>query len=110
LRPVAGRGLGRGLAVVDQALDREDVDAAVAAVLDAWTLPGAPGAVRDSVARMQRRAFELQAAAASATEAPDPLESDPDGLTRLNVPAVVAAGELDKPDFLHKVPSSRPKR
>jgi pimeloyl-ACP methyl ester carboxylesterase len=84
----------------EKALDREDLDAAVAAVIDAWTLPGAPGAVRDRVAAMQRRAFELQAAATSATEAPDPVESDPDALTRLNVPAVVAAGELDKPDFL----------
>jgi pimeloyl-ACP methyl ester carboxylesterase len=84
----------------EKALDRGDLDAAVAAVVDAWTLPGAPDAVRDRVAAMQRRTFELQAAATSAPEAADPVEGDPEALTRLDVPAVVAAGELDRRDFL----------
>jgi pimeloyl-ACP methyl ester carboxylesterase len=84
----------------EAALQRGDVDAAVEAVVDAWTLPDAPGALRDRVAAMQRRAFALQAGAIGVTEAPDPVERDPDCLARLGVPAVVAAGELDKPDFL----------
>jgi pimeloyl-ACP methyl ester carboxylesterase len=84
----------------EEALERGDVDAAVAAVVDAWTLPGAPDDVRDRVAAMQRRTYELQGDAAGGAEAVDPLESRPDALTRLSVPALVAAGELDKRDFL----------
>jgi hypothetical protein len=34
----------------EEALERGDVDAAVAAVVDAWTLPGAPDDMRDRVA------------------------------------------------------------
>jgi len=48
---------------------------------------------------MQRRAFALQGEAPPATEAPDPIEQHPDRLTRLSVPTLVAAGELDKRDF-----------
>ncbi|MDT7647425.1 MAG: hypothetical protein QOC75_4425 [Pseudonocardiales bacterium] len=87
-------------ATEEEALERGDVDAAAAAVVDAWTLPGAPDDVRDRVAAMQRRTFELQADAAGGTEAIDPVESHPDALARLSVPAIVAAGELDKRDFI----------
>lgn len=82
------------------AMERGDVEAAVAAVVDAWTLPGAPPQLRSRVAAMQRRAFELDAAApAEVTEAPDPLDLDPDALGKLDAPALVAAGEHDMPDF-----------
>jgi pimeloyl-ACP methyl ester carboxylesterase len=81
------------------ALERGDIEAAVAAVVDAWTLPGAPAALRDRVAAMQRRAFVLQAGPASVEEGPDPIDEDPDRLARLDVPALVAAGEHDMPDF-----------
>ena len=50
------------------------------AILEAWTLPGAPEELRERVARMQRRAFELQAGAAAA-EAPDPLDDHPELLS-----------------------------
>lgn len=49
---------------------------------------------------MQRRTFELQADVDGVEEAVDPVESHPDALARLNIPAIVAAGELDKRDFL----------
>lgn len=83
----------------EAALLRGDIEAAVDAVVDAWTLPDAPQGLRDRVAAMQRRAFALQAGATAATEAPDPVEQRPDALTRLNVPTLVAAGERDKRDF-----------
>jgi pimeloyl-ACP methyl ester carboxylesterase len=82
----------------ESALERGDVDAAVAAVVDAWTLPGAPQELRDQVAAMQRRAFESQLGVA-VTEAPDPVEQDPGALARLDVPALVLAGEHDMRDF-----------
>jgi pimeloyl-ACP methyl ester carboxylesterase len=71
----------------------------VGAVVDAWTLADAPAALRDRVAAMQRHAFEVQAAAGAVTEAQDPVEADPAALGRLAIPALVAAGELDMPDF-----------
>ncbi len=82
------------------AIDRGDIEAAVGAVVDAWTLPDASHALRERVAEMQRRAFELQAEESTAVEAPDPVEQRPDDLTRLDVPALVTVGERDKRDFL----------
>lgn len=83
----------------EAALERGDIEAAVEAVVDAWTLPDAPQELRDRVAAMQRRAFALQAEAPPGTEVPDPVEQRPDALARLSVPTLVAAGELDKRDF-----------
>jgi pimeloyl-ACP methyl ester carboxylesterase len=83
----------------EAALARGDVEAAVAAVVDAWTLPGAPDALRNRVAAMQRRTFALQVETPEAPEAPDPV-GDLDALARVKVPALVAAGEFDMPDFL----------
>ena len=78
-----------------EALERGDVDAAVAAVVDAWTLPDATRALRERVAAMQRRAFDLQLAAPEPADSPDPL----DETRTLDVPALVVAGEHDMPDF-----------
>ena len=61
----------------ESALECGDVEAAVAAVVDAWTLPDAPAALRERVARMQRRAFELVLAAGEPADAADPLEDVP---------------------------------
>jgi 3-oxoadipate enol-lactonase len=80
----------------EEALERGDVDAAVEAVAEAWTRPGP---VRERVAAMQRRAFELQMAADEAEDAPDPIEQEPESLTRIDVPVLAAAGEHDMPDF-----------
>jgi len=79
----------------EAALERGDVEGAVAAVVDAWTLPGAPARLRDQVAAMQRRAFETQLAAGEPEEAPDPLEGRELG----EVPALIVVGEHDMPDF-----------
>jgi 3-oxoadipate enol-lactonase len=83
----------------ESALERGDIEAAVGAVLDAWVLADAPAALREHVAAMQRRAFEIQATAGAVTAAQDPIEADPAALGRLAIPALVAAGELDMPDF-----------
>jgi pimeloyl-ACP methyl ester carboxylesterase len=80
------------------ALEAGDIEAAVDVILDAWTLPDAPPELRDRVARMQRRAFEVQATA-SGEEPPDPLEERPELLSELAVPALVAAGEHEFSDF-----------
>jgi glutamyl/glutaminyl-tRNA synthetase len=56
--------------------------------------------LRDRVAAMQRRTFALQAGATTVTEAPDPIEERPDALARVDLPALVAVGEHDKPDFI----------
>jgi pimeloyl-ACP methyl ester carboxylesterase len=83
----------------ESALERGDVDAAVQAVLDAWLLADATAALRDRVASMQRRTFELQAGMGAVEEAPDPVEADPEALGRPAIPALVAAGALDLEDF-----------
>jgi len=82
----------------ETALQRGDLEAAVEAVVDAWTLPDASPQLRDRVAAMQRRAFALQAGAPPATEAPDPAER-PEALAGMTVRTLVAAGELDRRDF-----------
>ena len=84
----------------ETALESGDIDAAVEAVVEAWTLPDAPQQLRDRVAAMQRRAFELQAEAKDVADAPDPVEQHPDALAQLDLPAAVAAGERDMPDFI----------
>ena len=81
----------------EEALVRGDVDAAVEAVAEAWTKPGP---VRDLVEEMQRRAFELQLEAGEVEDAPDPVEEDPESLTRIGVPLLAIAGAEDMPDFV----------
>jgi pimeloyl-ACP methyl ester carboxylesterase len=82
------------------ALERGDVDAAVGAVVDAWLRPDAPAALRERVAAMQRHAFEVQLAAGEpSTQPQDPIEAHPGALEGLAIPALVAAGEHDMPDF-----------
>jgi pimeloyl-ACP methyl ester carboxylesterase len=83
----------------ESALEAGGVEAAVQAVVDAWLLPGAPAALRERVAAMQRRAFEQQLAADEVPEAEDPLESNPGALADLEIAALVLTGEHDMPDF-----------
>jgi 3-oxoadipate enol-lactonase len=83
----------------EDALERGDVDAAVTAVVDGWTLTDAPQALRDQVATMQRRIFELGLEAEFA-EAPDPLDEDPARIAEIQAPTLVAVGARDKSDFL----------
>ncbi len=79
------------------ALERGDIEAAVQAVLDAWTLPDAPPELRERVADMQRRALLAQASAPEVPEATDPL--DDTELAQVAAPALLAAGERDMSDF-----------
>jgi len=82
-----------------EALERGDLDAATDAVVAAWLAPDAPAELRDLVAAMQRRAFELDPDG-SMPEPPDPLGGHPERLRAVDVPALVTAGERDMPDFL----------
>lgn len=85
----------------ESALEAGDVDAAVQAVVDAWTLPDASPELRERVATMQRRAFLLQASLPDdEADPPDPVETDPSVLERIQSPVLVAVGERDMPDFL----------
>jgi pimeloyl-ACP methyl ester carboxylesterase len=82
----------------EAALERGDVDAAVQAVLDAWTLPDAPPGLRDQIAAMQRRAYALQLEVGE-PELTDPL-AGPGDLHRLGeLPVLILTGEHDMPDF-----------
>jgi 3-oxoadipate enol-lactonase len=83
----------------ERALERGDVDGAVAAVVAAWTQPSAPEALRERIAEMQRRSVELQADAGEPLIEEDPLERDPQAITRVNAPTLVAVGEHDKAYF-----------
>ena len=70
-------------------------------MVEAWTLPDAPAAIRDLVAAMQRQAFVLQADVPDdAPEAPDPVDEDPSTVERIDTPTLVMVGEHDMPDFL----------
>ena len=97
-RPVAGAQ--RGVAEAEEtALERGDIDGAVAAVVEAWLQPDAPTGLRERVAAMQRRAFALQRLVSDVQEGHDPLEDDSEVLGRLQIPVLAAAGEADMPDF-----------
>jgi pimeloyl-ACP methyl ester carboxylesterase len=86
-------------AAEEAALERGEIEAAVAAVVDFWTLADASQELRDRVAVMQRRAYAQGDAPPAA--AADPVEERPEALAGLSVPTLVAAGELDKRDFRH---------
>jgi pimeloyl-ACP methyl ester carboxylesterase len=86
-------------AAEEDALERGDIEAAVAAILDGWLAPDAPTALRERVAAMQRRAFELQLAVPDPQEAPDPLEQAPDAVRDLQIPVLTVAGDGDMPEF-----------
>jgi 3-oxoadipate enol-lactonase len=91
----------------DQAVAREDLDAATEINLRMWVDGPSRGAtdvdpgVRAAVARMQRRAFELQAPFWESDEAP----LEPQLATRLGnvkAPTLVLVGDLDVDD-IHRV-------
>ena len=81
-------------AAEEEALERGDVDAAVRAVVEAW----APANLHERVGQMQRRAFELQMDS-DLPRAPDPLEETLEPLRTLDIPALIAYGENEMPDF-----------
>jgi pimeloyl-ACP methyl ester carboxylesterase len=81
-----------------EAMERGDIDAAVNGVVAAWLAPDAPAELRDLVSAMQRRAFELDPDG-TLPQPSDPIEEHPERLGEIAVPALVAAGESDMPDF-----------
>jgi pimeloyl-ACP methyl ester carboxylesterase len=86
-------------AAEEDALESEDLDGAVGAVLEHWLPADAPPALRSRIAEMQRATFELQLAAEEAPEAEDPLEEDLAPLEGSPIRALLIVGEGDKPDF-----------
>jgi pimeloyl-ACP methyl ester carboxylesterase len=84
----------------ESALEDGDVERAVEAVVDGWTLPGAGEELRERIAAMQRRAFLLQEATPGADIGPDPLEDRIERLSELRMPVLCSAGTQDKPDFV----------
>jgi pimeloyl-ACP methyl ester carboxylesterase len=83
----------------EEAIEAGDIDAAVAAVVDAWTQPGADPQLRERLSLMQRQALELQLAADEPAGAVDPLTEREDALAGLGAPVLVVVGEADMPDF-----------
>ena len=83
----------------ESAFERGDIDGAIASVVDTWTLPDAPRELRERIAAMQRRAFELATLAGDLPPADDPLEPDSSALSGLDTRTLIAVGELDMPDF-----------
>ena len=94
-----------GWAEEEAALDRGDLDAAVELNLRMWVDgPGrSPGdvaaGVRERVAVMQRRAFELQVPVGDEAEE-EPLVPDlAQRVTEIGVPTLIVVGEEDRPDM-----------
>ena len=78
----------------DELLEAGDVDGAVALNVEMWLGPGASDEGRADVARMQRRAFEVQLAADRLDPAPEPERVDVEP-RRIAVPTLVVSGALD---------------
>jgi pimeloyl-ACP methyl ester carboxylesterase len=95
----------------EAALDAGRIDEAVELNVDMWA-PGSPPHVRELVRDMQARAFALQAdPALDIADLDPPL---PERLGAIAVPAVVAYGEEDVPDYaavaqrlVHELPDAR---
>ena len=85
------------------ALEEGEIEKAVEAVVSAWVRPGAPDEVRQRIAAMQRRNYELHNSENGPEWAPDPLEEDSSLLAKVECPSLVAAGEDDMVDFKNAV-------
>ncbi|MEU7501482.1 alpha/beta fold hydrolase [Streptomyces griseofuscus] len=81
------------------ALDADDLDAAVAVGVEAWTSADATDEVRAHAARMLRGQLTGQLAHGEPSLAEDPLGGETAALRTLRTPALVAVGEHDMPDF-----------
>jgi pimeloyl-ACP methyl ester carboxylesterase len=78
----------------DALIEAGDIDAAVALNVDFWLGPEADDATRDLVARMQRRAFEVQLGAPEF----EMIEASFD-LTAITAPVLAVSGAHDVADF-----------
>jgi len=82
----------------DRLLEAGDVAAAVRLNVDTWLGPEATAEVRDQLAAMQQRAFEVQLAADRLDPGPAQLEVEVDA-TKVAVPTVIVSGDLDLDHF-----------
>jgi len=82
----------------DALLEAGDVEGATALNVETWAGPDATSQARDDLARMQRRAFEVQLAADELDPPPQPerVEVDPTGIT---APTLVVSGAHDVQHF-----------
>jgi pimeloyl-ACP methyl ester carboxylesterase len=87
----------------EEAAAAGDFDKATEAVVSGWVRPRAPEEVRQRVAAMQGRNYELHASEQELEQAPDPLEEDPSLVARIGCPVLLAAGEEDMADFKNAV-------
>lgn len=85
------------------AIEAGDAEKAVEAVVAAWVRPAASDEVRQRIATMQRRNYELHGSEQELEQAPDPLEEDPALLSAITCPTLIAAGEEDMVDFKNAV-------
>lgn len=83
----------------ETAVEAGDLDGAIEAVVSAWVPPAAAAEVRERIAAMQRRNYELQGTGEGPEFAPDRLEEEPSLLAAVDCPALIAAGEGDMVDF-----------
>ncbi|MEU6004332.1 alpha/beta hydrolase [Streptomyces sp. NPDC047197] len=79
----------------DALLEADDVAGATELMVETWLGPDADETVRDAVRQMQRRAFELQMAAAEELE---PIEAAMD-LAAIQAPCLAVSGAHDLADF-----------
>ncbi len=77
---------------------RDDLDEAVRAGVAAWTAPATGAAIKTAVARMLRNNLDHRRRYGESDTGEDLLQR-PDALQLPDVPALVAVGELDMPDF-----------
>lgn len=82
----------------DELLEAGDIDGAVALNVDTWVGPEATDDVRADIARMQRRAFEVQLAADALDPAPQQQRVDVDP-TLMFVPSLIISGAHDTAHF-----------
>lgn len=82
----------------EELLDAGDIDGAVALNVDTWVGPEASDEARASLARMQRRAFEVQLAADKLDPPPQPRRVDVDA-TAIFLPTVIISGAHDAAHF-----------
>jgi 3-oxoadipate enol-lactonase len=88
----------------EEAVAAGDFERAVEAVVSAWVRPDASDEVRDRIAAMQRRNYELHASEQELEQAPDPLDEAPDQVRAIDCPVLLAAGEEDMVDFRDALP------
>jgi 3-oxoadipate enol-lactonase len=87
----------------EEALSAGDIERAVEAVVSAWVRPEASDEVRERVAAMQRRNYELHASEQGLEQAPDPLEEDLALLSQIDCSTLLAVGKRDMVDFKNAV-------